>query len=55
MDQQCAALSYAVDAANQVAAHAEPTGRMWRDIAIMVAFAIGALALASASLRRQTP
>jgi len=48
-------LSYAVDGVNQVARHSEATGQMWRDIAVIAAFAVGALGLAAASLRRCTP
>ncbi|MFC4373213.1 ABC transporter permease [Nocardia halotolerans] len=48
-------LSYAVDALQQVSIHAEPTGLMWRDIAVVVGFAVVALGLAAATLRRRTP
>ncbi|MFZ2511745.1 MAG: ABC transporter permease [Gordonia sp. (in: high G+C Gram-positive bacteria)] len=48
-------LSYAVDALNQVSVHAAPTEQMWRDIIVVVAFAIVALGLGAATLRRRTP
>lgn len=48
-------LSYAVDALQEVAANPEPTGRMWRDLAVVAAFAVVALGLGAATLRRRTP
>ncbi|WP_328661272.1 ABC transporter permease [Nocardia salmonicida] len=48
-------LSYAVDALQQVSVHAEPTAAMWRDIAVVAGFAVVALGLAAATLRRRTP
>uniref|UniRef100_UPI002456557D ABC transporter permease n=1 Tax=Nocardia abscessus TaxID=120957 RepID=UPI002456557D len=47
-------LSYAVDALQQVSAHPEVTGQMWRDLAIVTGFAIVALCLGAATLRRRT-
>ncbi|HLS78502.1 MAG TPA: ABC transporter permease [Nocardia sp.] len=47
-------LSYAVDALEQVSTHAEPTGRMARDLLIVAAFAIVALVLGAATLRRRS-
>ncbi|MFC8045848.1 ABC transporter permease [Nocardia sp. NPDC057353] len=47
-------LSYAVDALQEVAAHPEPTARMWGDLAVVAAFAVVALALGAATLRRRT-
>ncbi|MBH0780327.1 ABC transporter permease [Nocardia bovistercoris] len=47
-------LSYAVDALQQVSVNTEATGRMWRDIAIVAAFAVVALCLGAATLRRRT-
>ncbi|MEV0295351.1 ABC transporter permease [Nocardia sp. NPDC050710] len=47
-------LSYAVDALQQVSENPEPTAEMWRDIAIVAAFAIVALGLGAATLRRRT-
>ncbi|MGK8508325.1 ABC transporter permease [Nocardia asiatica] len=47
-------LSYAVDALQQVSAHPEVTGQMWRDLAIVAGFAIVALGLGAATLRRRT-
>lgn len=48
-------LSYAVDALQQVSVHSEPTATMWRDIAVVAGFAVVALGLAAATLRRRTP
>jgi ABC-2 type transport system permease protein len=47
-------LSYSVEALAQVGAHADPTGRMWRDLAIVVGAVVLALALGAATLRRRT-
>ncbi|WP_245722181.1 ABC transporter permease [Nocardia crassostreae] len=47
-------LSYAVDALQQVSTHTGATGQMWRDLAIVAGFAIVALALGAATLRRRT-
>uniref|UniRef100_UPI002458F3AE ABC transporter permease n=1 Tax=Nocardia abscessus TaxID=120957 RepID=UPI002458F3AE len=47
-------LSYAVDALQQVSAHPEVTAQMWRDLAIVAGFAIVALCLGAATLRRRT-
>ena len=48
-------LSYAVDAMNQVSEHSSATGQLWRDIVVVAAFAIVALGLGAATLRRRTP
>lgn len=48
-------LTYAVQALQEVAGHTAPTGIMWRDIAIVGACIVVALALAAATLRRRTP
>lgn len=48
-------LSYAVDALHEVATNAGTTGVMWRDLGIVAGFALVALALAAATLRRRTP
>ena len=48
-------LSYAVDALQQVATHPGATGLMWRDLAVVAAFALLALSLGAATLRRRTP
>ncbi|MEV0687713.1 ABC transporter permease [Nocardia sp. NPDC050378] len=48
-------LSYAVDALQQVSTHRDPTATMWRDIAVVAGFAIVALCLGAATLRRRTP
>ncbi|MDH6462442.1 ABC transporter permease [Micromonospora purpureochromogenes] len=47
-------LSYAVEALQEVGAHAEPTGTMWRDVAIVAGAAVAALVLAAATLRRRS-
>jgi ABC-2 type transport system permease protein len=35
--------------------HADATGQMWRDLAVMAGFAAAALSLAAATLDRRTP
>jgi len=47
--------SYALEALQQVAAYSEPTAIAVRDIAVVVGFAVLALCLAAATLRRRTP
>jgi len=47
--------SYALEALQQVAAHPEPTFIATRDICVVIGFAVAALALAAATLRRRTP
>ncbi len=47
-------LTYAVDALNAVTKHTDITGDMWRDVWVIVAFIIGALVIASLTLRRRT-
>jgi ABC-2 type transport system permease protein len=47
--------SYALEALQQVGAYAEPTLIAVRDIAVVIGFAIVALCLAAATLRRRTP
>lgn len=47
--------SYALEALQQVGAHAEITATALQDIAIVVGFAVVALSLAAATLRRRTP
>ena len=47
-------LSYAVDALNEVATNPGMTAAMWRDIAVVAGFAVVALTLAAATLRRRT-
>ncbi len=46
--------SYALEALQQVSAHAEPTGVMMRDTVAVLGFALAALCLAAATLRRRT-
>jgi ABC-2 type transport system permease protein len=47
--------SYALEALQQVGAHAELTSVAVRDIAMVIGFAVLALGLAAATLRRRTP
>jgi ABC-2 type transport system permease protein len=47
-------LTYAVQALQEVGAHADPTGLMWRDLGIVAGAAVLALALSAATLRRRT-
>ena len=47
--------SYALEALRQVGAHAELTAIAIRDIVVVLGFAVLALALAAATLRRRTP
>ncbi|MGE0220941.1 ABC transporter permease [Mycolicibacterium sp.] len=47
--------SYALEALQEVGAHPELTWVATRDIAVVVAFAVVALGLAAATLRRRTP
>ena len=47
--------SYALEALQEVGAYSEPTFIAVRDIAVVVGFAIIALCLAAATLRRRTP
>lgn len=47
--------SYAMDALQQVNVHPDLTATAARDIAIVVAFAVVAMGLAAATLRRRTP
>jgi ABC-2 type transport system permease protein len=47
--------SYALEALQQVGAHTELTGIAVRDIIVVLGFAIAALCLAAATLRRRTP
>ncbi len=47
-------LSYAVEALQEVGANAEPTGTMWRDVAVVAGAAVLALVLAAATLRRRS-
>ena len=47
--------SYALEALQQVSAHTDLTGIAIRDIVVVLGFAVAALALAAATLRRRTP
>jgi ABC-2 type transport system permease protein len=47
--------SYALEALQQVGAHSELTGIAMRDIIVVMCFALAALCLAAATLRRRTP
>ena len=48
-------LTYAVEALQEVGAHADPTATMWRDLGIVAGAVVLALILASLTLRRRTP
>ena len=48
-------LTYAVEALQEVGAHAAPTGTMWRDVGVVAGAVVVALVLAAATLRRRTP
>ncbi|MGW6378930.1 ABC transporter permease [Rhodococcus sp. NPDC055112] len=48
-------LSYAVEALQQVARYPGSTAMMWRDLGVVAGFAVVALCLAAATLRRRTP
>lgn len=48
-------LTYAVEALQEVGRHTEPTGTMWRDLAIVGGAVIVALIAAAGTLRRRTP
>jgi ABC-2 type transport system permease protein len=47
-------LSYSVEALQQVGAHPDPTGLMWRDLGIVVGIVVFSLALGATTLRRRT-
>ncbi|MFZ2014843.1 MAG: ABC transporter permease [Nocardioides sp.] len=47
-------LSYATDAMQHLV-RSTSTAEVWRDLAVVAAFAVGALALGAATLRRRTP
>jgi ABC-2 type transport system permease protein len=48
-------MTYSVDALLEVIAHPDPTGQMWRDVAIVAGATVVALVLGAATLRRRTP
>jgi ABC-2 type transport system permease protein len=48
-------MTYAVEALQEVGAHAEPTDLLWRDLGIVAGCVVVALTLAAATLRRRTP
>lgn len=48
-------LSYSVEALMEVGQHSDPTGLMWRDLAIVLGVIVLALGLGAATLRRRTP
>jgi ABC-2 type transport system permease protein len=48
-------LTYAVQALQEVGAHAAPTGLLWRDLGIVAGCVVLALGLAAATLPRRTP
>jgi ABC-2 type transport system permease protein len=47
-------MSYAVDAMQELVGAAD-TGVVWRNVMVVAGFALGALALGAATLRRRTP
>jgi ABC-2 type transport system permease protein len=47
-------MSYAVDAMQELVGAAD-TGAIWRSVAVVACFALAALALGAATLRRRTP
>ncbi|HEX5597895.1 MAG TPA: ABC transporter permease [Micromonosporaceae bacterium] len=47
-------LSYAVEALQEVGAHAEPTATLWWDVAVVAGAVVIALVLAAATLRRRS-
>jgi ABC-2 type transport system permease protein len=47
-------LTYAVQGLQEIGAHKDPTGLLWRDLGIVAGCAVLALALAAATLRRRT-
>jgi ABC-2 type transport system permease protein len=47
-------LTYAVDALGEVGTSSHATAVMWRDLGVVVAFALGALAAGAATLRRRS-
>jgi len=47
-------MTYAVEALQEVGAHVDPTGTMWRDLMIIVACILVALLAGAATLRRRT-
>lgn len=48
-------LSYSVNALQEVGAHTEITGVVWRDLGVVLGVVVLALALGAATLRRRTP
>jgi ABC-2 type transport system permease protein len=48
-------MSYSVNALLEVGAHSEATATMWRDLGVVAAVIVLALALGAATLRRRTP
>ncbi len=47
-------MTYAVEALQEVGAHRDPTGAMWRDVAVVAGCVLVALVLAAATLRRRS-
>ena len=47
-------MSYAIDAMQELVGAAD-TGEVWRNVMVVAGFAVGALALGAATLRRRTP
>ncbi|HKR81627.1 MAG TPA: ABC transporter permease [Candidatus Saccharimonadales bacterium] len=51
---QCLPLTYAVDAMQRVTTHTQLTNELYRDVAVVLAFALAAVILGATTLRRQT-
>jgi ABC-2 type transport system permease protein len=47
-------LTYAVEALRQLSDNGAPTATTWRDLAVVLGYAVAALAAASTTLRRRT-
>ncbi len=50
----CLPLTYAIDALNEVVHHTDITGNAWRDLWVVLVFAVAALLLSALTLRRRT-
>lgn len=50
----CLPLTYAIDALNEIVHHTDVTTDAWRDLWVVLAFAVGALLLGALTLRRKT-
>lgn len=50
----CLPLTYAIDALNEIVHHSDITDNAWRDLWVVLAFAVAALLLGALTLRRRT-